>query len=211
MKAWASAFKELPDCVLKSSLADRMARFADLLGPEMASAFAGAMGTAYRRHDERRTDAMTNGVASQDSGLRIQEQEGAPSESAPLVLSHPNAPVPETDKPKRKPSGPHQEAVDHFHRRYVDRHGHKPTWKGKNASLIADLVGTHGADEVKRRTDIAFDAPPSFLVGQVIDVGTLSTHFDKFAVAATPRAGPIAPTPRRMPPSLLPRHQPDEP
>jgi hypothetical protein len=74
--------------------------------------------------------------------------------------------------------------TDHWNSRYAERTGSNPFWDGKAFGLLYPLIGAVGADEVCRRIDVLFDAPPRFLAGATPDIGTLRQHFDKLAAPA---------------------------
>lgn len=105
----------------------------------------------------------------------------------PAPIPAPTNPEPEKSSaspPARAPSGPHQEAIAAFDAYYRDQNGGaKPTWNGRTAKLMATLVKAHGLDEVRRRLRVLAVTPPSFPPAPW-DMGTLSQHFDKLAVAA---------------------------
>ena len=92
-------------------------------------------------------------------------------------------------------TGPHNAAINEFHAYYQRTHGGAdPTWKGRNAKLMSDLVKAHGLPEITRRirvletTTTIWPLPPW-------DMPTFSQHFDKLSVAApqptTGRAEPL--------------------
>lgn len=87
----------------------------------------------------------------------------------------------------REPSGPHQQAIAEFDAYYQRTHGGaRPTWKGKNATLMAGLVKSHGAHEILRRIHVLETSPPTWPVSPW-DMPTFSQHFDKIAVASQGR------------------------
>lgn len=90
---------------------------------------------------------------------------------------------------------PMRQVVDAWFARYEERTGFRPTWprekKGQIFGSLARLVGAVGADEVCRRIDILFDAPPRFLADSPPDVPTLVQHFDKLAAPAVARTAPV--------------------
>lgn len=90
----------------------------------------------------------------------------------------------------RNPSGPHQLAIAEFEGYFQRTHqGAKPSWKGRNAALMAALVKTHGLHEITRRIAVLEKTPPPWPIAPW-DMPTFSQHFDKIAQPAT-RAGDV--------------------
>ncbi len=126
--------------------------------------------------------------------------EGGPPTAGPLTLSHPAPKVRPPRKPKaqQEPKTPpaHQAAIDHFHTRYKAAYGTKPSWTDQEVGQVSTLVKKVGEAEVRRRTDILFDSPPSWLQGPY-DVGTLVKHFNKLVAGLVTdgRHGRVEPVP----------------
>lgn len=113
---------------------------------------------AERSEGERAGRRVREGVASSTEGRDLNEH------------------VPDA------PPSPHRVVVDAIHRMYREAYDADATWGPKQGSIVARLLKAHAPDEVVRRARIMFferrrwPAPP-------YDVGTLSVHFDKFAVS----------------------------
>lgn len=79
------------------------------------------------------------------------------------------------------PPGAHNAVVAAFTILYVEAYGSKPTWGPKQGAIVKRLLKSHSPDEIIRRATIMireerkWPPPPH-------DLGTLSAHFDKFAV-----------------------------
>jgi hypothetical protein len=81
-------------------------------------------------------------------------------------------------------TSPHRLVVEAIDKMYFDVYGAKATWGGRAGSTVKSLLKLHPAEEIIRRAKIMFYEsrrwpPPPY------DVGTLSLHFDKFAVERT--------------------------
>jgi hypothetical protein len=107
----------------------------------------------------------------------IGKEEERPESLAPSPLATP----PATPKPRRQPSGEHQETVAVFDAAYREQNGSAPTWDGKTGGIIAALVKQHGGGEVQRRIAILFSGQGPPWVSPPFDVSTLRQHFDKLA------------------------------
>jgi hypothetical protein len=70
--------------------------------------------------------------------------------------------------------------------------GAKPTWKGKNGSLLSSLRAQHDDAEILRRMAILFDGKgPHWISPTSCDFGQFHAHFDKLASPQSGiRAGP---------------------
>ena len=100
----------------------------------------------------------------------------------------------EASTPREDPApGPQRQVTDHFAARFLARTGSRPTWGHARGKLFRDLrpiLEALGPDELCRRIDVLFDAPPRFLAGSVPDFATLLQHVDKLAAPAqTPIRG----------------------
>jgi len=125
----------------------------------------------------------------QDLEHEREREQGAasrPTPVSPLTLTIPKSPKP---RPKRIPAdGDQQRVIDAFHQAYrAASGGVKPTWGAKQVAMLKTLIAKHSADEVVRRITILRVAPPSFPPAPV-DLASFVQHFDKFAIAGTPRA-----------------------
>jgi len=103
--------------------------------------------------------------------------------SAPLCLISTSGSTASPEGMTTKPAE-HQAVVDHFHVRFVERFGVKPTWNPKQLGIAKRLRKAHGADEVIRRIDALFDSAPDWIVRDGFDIGTLEAHFDKLGKTA---------------------------
>lgn len=98
--------------------------------------------------------------------------------------------------PRKRSSGPrdpkppvpgHQETIACFTERFESAYGTKPTWDGRRAKQVQNLLRAHGEVEVKRRIGILFSGGLAWPQGPY-DFDMLVKHFDKLAQPA--RAGP---------------------
>ena len=86
----------------------------------------------------------------------------------------------------------HQRAIDHFDQRYrADNLGQKPDWKGGPAKTIADLIKSHGASEVIRRTDLLFDRKGPHWLKPPFTVGTLKSQWNALVSATAQPKSPL--------------------
>ncbi len=81
----------------------------------------------------------------------------------------------------------HSTVVRTFHERFIARYGSPPTWGGKQANIVKQLVKKHDLPTILARIEVCFsDAvawPP-----HPRTVETFSVHFDKFIfVKAKPK------------------------
>jgi hypothetical protein len=162
---------------------------------------------ALRRSSSAGGEARVGGVAPRRKrGRFVAKQTNAPAGHQPATSGPPAAPDlltiqppartsvypqttnhrPEEEDLSLAPPAPRPEVqtdftrvVDDFDQRYRNRHGTKPTWGPKQGKIVKSLLAQHSADEVIRRNGILFTAPPAFLEGGAIDIGTLAQHFDK--------------------------------
>lgn len=121
---------------------------------------------------------------------------------SPLAVT-PKAKAAAEPKPKPTPPGKpaavasdHQRAVDHFTRRYrADNNDAIHDWKGGPIKTISELIKTHGADEVIRRTDLLFDRKGPQWLKPPFTVQTLKSQWNSLATAAPaeqPKQGSLA-------------------
>lgn len=82
-------------------------------------------------------------------------------------------------------------AIDVFDRLYREANdGAKPTWGERPFASMRTLVQKHGRDEVCKRIEIMFTAPPRW-PAPPYDLASLVQHFDKFAKPSTNRGGMV--------------------
>ena len=99
------------------------------------------------------------------------------------------ATAPDKRRAPRTPSGPLQLSIDEFDKYYQRTHdGSRPTWKGKNAKLMNDLVTAHGYPEISRRIRILEASPPRW-PSAPWDMPTFSQHFDKISSSSANMTG----------------------
>lgn len=67
--------------------------------------------------------------------------------------------------------------VEYFHLAFLGAYKSKPTWGAREGMLLKRLIKAHGSQEVRRRIDVLFSAPPSWLKPP-FTLGTLSANFD---------------------------------
>jgi hypothetical protein len=128
---------------------------------------------------------------------REEEREDA---ATPLLTSQASSKA----KPRRPPSGPHQEAIDHLDQLYRSANdGQRHDWRGKNSKLMAELVGEYGVAEVKRRTDILFAGKGPHWLSPPFTVGTLSSQWNNLASESRQPGRPGAPADAIRPTTLL--------
>jgi len=158
--------------------------------------------TNQRQRDsrERRRDAANDSVTKRDTESRnvTAPSQNVTPESRAVTPRHaeshrvtpcravPSRTDPElvspTARPRREPSGPHQQAIAEFTAYFERTHaGAKPTWNGKTAKLIGAVVKAHGLHELMRRLHVLETAPPSFPPAPW-DAPTFAQHFDRLAV-----------------------------
>jgi hypothetical protein len=126
----------------------------------------------------------------------------APGGQSTLAIQMQATPLP-APRSKKQPTGDHQRVIDAFQTRYVQAYGCGATWGPAQGNMVRLLLGKQPADEVIRRIDNLFDAPPHFLAGSAVDLSTLVQHFDKLVTRAGPRgSAERAPEPPRKIPTL---------
>lgn len=93
------------------------------------------------------------------------------------------------ERSSRSAGSAHARVIAAFDQRYSGRYGSKPTWGAKQGQQVKQLLKTHSPEELERRIEILFEAPPDFLARSPADFGTFAQHVDKL-VRPTTRAGP---------------------
>lgn len=132
--------------------------------------------------EKKEDNGQAGGIASGES-----RRNGKPPLPSTPRLALPSGDDTKPSKAKKEPKAKvegYHETVDYFQRRYIDQYKAKPTWNGKTGRLLISLLKVHGWDEVQRRIDVLFSAPPSFLSASPPDIATLSQHFDKLVAPA---------------------------
>jgi hypothetical protein len=154
------------------------------------------IGYLERSEEHGRNGGLKSGESRRDVPSLL------PSPRPQLALPPGEKPTKEKKPRKEKPpaASGHKETVDHFHRRFTERFGKGPTWNGKTGNIVSRLIKLHGGEEVRRRIDVLFDAPPAFLASSPPDVGTLSQHFDKLVIPAGRATAPRPPGSGRFEP-----------
>ncbi len=119
--------------------------------------------------NERSTEGEggTNPSSSASASASSIQEPAAPP---PLVLSVLKAKV-------DKATSGHQAVIAEFTTRYRAAYGADPSWP-KWTGQVKALLKSHSPDEIRRRIEILFTSPPTWLQGPY-DFGTLVQHFDK--------------------------------
>ena len=102
---------------------------------------------------------------------RIDKEKKAADEPLPVSKQR-------TKRAKAPPNPGHQRMVDRWSELFEKRYGAKPTWSPKAHGIVKRLLEAHGYAELAKRAEKLLFKPPHWLKGGV-DLGTLSTHFDK--------------------------------
>lgn len=97
---------------------------------------------------------------------------------------------------QRKPTEA-QRAWNHYRDRFGAATGARPTALERYFVALDRLVREHGADEIIRRVDVYFDAPPFSLRDGARDFGLFLRCFDRLAAPSAPAASGSA-TPRGL-------------
>jgi hypothetical protein len=119
-----------------------------------------------------------------DPRSQRERESGAPS-AAPVPLPRKRSSGTRDPKP---PVPGHQETIACFTEAYERAYSTKPTWSGRRAKQVQELLRAHGESEVRRRIGILFGGGLAWPAGPY-DFDTLVKHFDKLAQPAA-RAGP---------------------
>lgn len=149
----------------------------------------------------RNADNVT--VTPRDAGVTSRDEIVTPRD-APSRAVTPKQKESKRNKPKeekntrsaREPSGPLQECIAYFTGLFATAYGGQQyDWRGKHAPTMADLVTNHGADEVKRRTDILFTGKGPHWLKPPFTVGTLSSQWNHLAAESNGSSRAPAQTP----------------
>jgi hypothetical protein len=131
-----------------------------------------------------RGHAESHGVTpslAKPSLAKPNEEDAAPP--APLVLSD-SAGLVVVKRKVDAATGPHNQAIAEFTAYYQRAHGGaSPTWNGRSAKQMSELVKAHGLAEVTRRIGVLETAPPKWPLAPW-DFPTFHTHIDKLASAS---------------------------
>lgn len=130
-------------------------------------------------HDSGKTSArnpVTDRPEDRPTGKK--KREAAPPDAPPSVAV--DAVV--EKKPRAEPTGPDAEFRRWWLAEFESKTGRPYAWNfGKDSALLSKMLKAVGLEETRSRAMRLLHAPPEWLVEGGVDIGTLSSQFNKLA------------------------------
>lgn len=159
-----------------------------------AQKYGSAAPVANARSTTVRTDDV-NGRTSDRNGSDLNGTERNGSEQqkrAPRAAAEPPCAAVPAKRKRANPTGPDAEFREWWLAEFQAKTGRPYSWSfGKDSKLLSTMLKSVGLEETKSRASRLLHAPPEWLVEGGVDIGTLSSQFNKLAAmgALTPTNG----------------------